>query len=73
MLLGNGGSTLFWDAATFGLIRQRSEHLVFGEFSSKFADAAERAPHLDSPLVVRSEPGDAPEAEPVEVSLWVSA
>ncbi len=60
VLLGNGGSTVFWDVATFGLIESRSEHLVFGEFSSKFAEASAAAPHLGSPTVVRSEPGDHP-------------
>jgi phosphoserine aminotransferase len=60
VVLGNGGTTVFWDAATFGLIDRRSEHLVFGEFSSKFADAAAAAPHLEEPLVVASEPGDHP-------------
>ena len=69
ILLGNGGTTVFWDAATFGLIERRSEHLVFGEFSSKFADAAASAPHLDEPVVIRSEPGDhpAPVADDVDV------
>ncbi|MGD9705920.1 MAG: phosphoserine transaminase, partial [Acidimicrobiia bacterium] len=70
VLLGNGGSTSFWDAATFGLIRQRSEHLVFGEFSSKFADAATAAPHIDAPVVVRAEPGDAPDALPADVDVY---
>jgi phosphoserine aminotransferase len=60
VVLGNGGSTMFWDAATFGLIERQSEHLVFGEFSSKFADAATAAPHLDAPVVVASEPGTHP-------------
>ena len=60
ILLGNGGSTMFWDAATFGLIRERSVHAVFGEFSSKFADAAAAAPHIGDPTVVRSDPGDHP-------------
>jgi phosphoserine aminotransferase len=60
VLLGNGGATLFWDAATFGLISARSQHLWFGEFSSKFAQAVEAAPHLDSPQVIRTEPGDHP-------------
>jgi phosphoserine aminotransferase len=46
IVLGNGGSTVFWDVATFGLITNRSQHLVFGEFSSKFAEAAAAAPHL---------------------------
>ena len=52
MLLGNGGSTAFWDAAAFGLIEQRSEHLVIGEFSSKFAAVTAGAPFLAKPLVV---------------------
>ena len=41
-MLGNGGTTVFWDVATFGLVERRSQHLVFGEFSSKFAEAAQR-------------------------------
>ena len=57
VLLGNGGTTVFWDAAVFGLIERRSQHLVFGEFSSKFADAAARAPFLDEPSMPKSEPG----------------
>lgn len=65
ILLGNGGSTLFWDAATFGLIDERSAHAVFGEFSSKFAEAASAAPHLDEAIVVRSEPGDHPSLDDV--------
>ena len=62
VLLGNGGTTTFWDAATFGLIERRSEHLSFGEFSSKFAAAAAAAPHLESPVVYKSEPGTHPDA-----------
>jgi phosphoserine aminotransferase len=62
VLLGNGGTTVFWDAAVFGLIERRSQHLVFGEFSSKFADAAARAPFLDEPSMPKSEPGTAPTA-----------
>ncbi|MCU1454537.1 MAG: putative phosphoserine aminotransferase apoenzyme [Acidimicrobiales bacterium] len=62
VLLGNGGTTAFWDAATFGLIERRSQHLTFGEFSSKFAQAAAAAPFLDDPEVVDSEPGTHPEA-----------
>jgi phosphoserine aminotransferase len=61
VLLGNGGTTTFWDVATFGLIEHRSEHLCFGEFSSKFAAGTRAAPHLDDPLVVESEPGTHPE------------
>jgi phosphoserine aminotransferase len=60
VVLGNGGSTVFWDVATFGLIEQRSQHLVFGEFSQKFADAAAAAPHLGDPSVVASPPGSHP-------------
>jgi phosphoserine aminotransferase len=66
VVLGNGGTTVFWDVATFGLIEARSQHLVFGEFSSKFADAAARAPHLGAPSVVASEPGTHPAATATE-------
>jgi len=61
IVLGNGGSTVFWDAATFGLIRTRSQHLVFGEFGGKFAEASNAAPHLEDAVVVTSEPGTHPE------------
>jgi phosphoserine aminotransferase len=61
--LGNGGTTAFWDAATFGLIDQRSQHLSFGEFSSKFAACALAAPHLDDPDVIEAPPGTLPEAK----------
>ena len=60
VVLGNGGSTAFWDIATFGLIEDRSQHLVFGEFSSKFATAAKEAPFLGEPTVIKSEPGSHP-------------
>jgi len=60
VLLGNGGSTAFWDIATFGLIEERSQHLVFGEFSSKFASAAKEAPFLGEPTVIKTEPGSHP-------------
>ncbi|WP_354702474.1 Phosphoserine aminotransferase [Paraconexibacter sp. AEG42_29] len=59
--LGNGGSTAFWDAATFGLIEQRSLHLTFGEFSKKFSSCANNAPFLDDPIIVAADPGGAPE------------
>jgi len=58
--MGNGGATLFWDAAAFGLVRERSAHAVFGEFSSKFAAVTRAAPFLADPLVVESAPGGAP-------------
>ncbi|NBY49904.1 MAG: phosphoserine transaminase [Actinobacteria bacterium] len=61
VVLGNGGSTAFWDIATFGLIEKKSQHLSFGEFSSKFAQAAKEAPFLDEPTVIKSEPGSHPQ------------
>jgi phosphoserine aminotransferase len=60
VLLGNGGTTCFWDAATFGLIEERSQHLSFGEFSSKFAAAVKAAPHLKDPEVIESPAGTHP-------------
>ena len=62
IVLGNGGSTVLWDVATFGLIRECSQHLVFGEFSSKFADASATAPHLGQPTVITSDTGSHPSA-----------
>ena len=62
VILGNGGSTAFWDIATFGLIEKKSQHLVFGEFSSKFAIAAKEAPFLEDPTVIKTEPGSHPVA-----------
>jgi phosphoserine aminotransferase len=61
VVLGNGGTTVFWDAAAFGLIERRSQHLSFGEFSAKFAAAVAGAPHLEPPDIIESEPGTAPE------------
>jgi phosphoserine aminotransferase len=66
VLLGNGGSTAFWDAATLGLVERRSQHCVFGEFSAKFAEATKAAPFLDDPVVVRAEPGTVAEPVPDE-------
>ena len=62
VVLGNGGSTAFWDIATFGLIENKSQHLVFGEFSSKFAAAAKEAPFIGDPTVIKTEPGSHPVA-----------
>ncbi len=73
VLLGNGGSTSFWDAAAFGLVRERSLHLVCGEFSSKFAAVTKGAPFLGEPRVHASEYGSAPTlvTEPdVDVYAW---
>jgi phosphoserine aminotransferase len=61
VVLGNGGSTAFWDIATHGLIENKSQHLSFGEFSSKFAKAAKLAPWLAEPTVISSDPGTHPE------------
>ncbi len=75
--LGNGGATAFWDAAAFGLVRRRSLHLAYGEFSRKFADVAAGAPFLADPAVVQAPPGDAPdplaaaaEAQDADVVAW---
>jgi phosphoserine aminotransferase len=60
ILLGNGGTTAFWDAASFGLIERRSQHLRFGEFSSKFAEAVAAVPHLEEPSFLWADPGSHP-------------
>jgi len=60
VLLGNGGATAFWDAACFGLVDQKALHLVYGEFTRKFADCTNSAPFLDDSLVIEASPGDAP-------------
>ncbi|MBO0980006.1 phosphoserine transaminase [Microbacterium sp. SD291] len=65
IIVGNGGSTAFWDAAAFGLIERRSQNLVFGEFGGKFAAAA-AAPWLDAPDVRKAEPGSRVPAEVVD-------
>ncbi|WP_187366733.1 phosphoserine transaminase [Nocardioides dongxiaopingii] len=73
VVLGNGGATAFWDVATHGLVQRRSQHLVFGEFSSKFAAAAKAAPWLDDPSVIAADPGSRPVAvaeDGVDVYAW---
>ena len=73
VVLGNGGATAFWDVATFGLIREKSQHLSFGEFSSKFAKAAAAAPFLAEPSVIASDPGSLPTPateEGVDAYAW---
>ncbi len=60
VILGNGGSTAFWDAAAFGLIDKRSLHLTYGEFSSKFASAVAKNPFIGDPVVIKADPGSAP-------------
>ncbi|MBJ7331137.1 MAG: phosphoserine transaminase [Solirubrobacteraceae bacterium] len=73
ILLSNGGTTAFWDAATAGLVRERALHFTYGEFSSKFAKATTRAPFLADPVVVSAKPGSAPPlaGDPsVDVITW---
>ena len=61
VVLGNGGSTAFWEVAAFGLVRDRAQFLTFGEFGSKFAKAVTDAPFLGQPTIITSEPGGAPQ------------
>ena len=73
VVLGNGGATAFWDVATYGLIREKSQHLTFGEFSSKFAKAVTDAPWLSDPSVISSDPGSLPTPaaeEGVDAYAW---
>ena len=73
VVLGNGGSTAFWDIAAFGLVRERAQHLSFGEFSSKFASVTQKAPFLGDSTVIKAEPGTlaSPRAEDgVDVYAW---
>ncbi|WP_415856135.1 phosphoserine transaminase [Sinomonas sp. G460-2] len=73
VVLGVGGSTAFWDAASFGLVRSKAQHLSFGEFGSKFAKATDKAPFLEASSILTSEPGTRPEpvAEAgVDVYAW---
>ena len=73
MVLGNGGSTAFWDAAAFGLVDQRSLHLTYGEFSAKFASAVAKNPFVGDPIIVKADPGSAPEPQSdpsVDVIAW---
>ena len=73
VILGNGGSTAFWDAAAFGLIDKRSLHLTYGEFSSKFASAVAKNPFVGDPVVVTADAGSAPEPQSdpsVDVIAW---
>ncbi|SEF16604.1 phosphoserine transaminase [Jiangella alba] len=73
VVLGNGGTTAFWDAAAFGLVRQKAQHLSFGEFSSKFGTVTKTAPWLDEPSIVKAEPGSLPvpvTEDGVDVYAW---
>ncbi|QQQ76934.1 phosphoserine transaminase [Saccharothrix sp. 6-C] len=73
VVLGNGGTTAFWDAAAFGLVRERAQHFTYGEFSSKFAKVTSDAPFLGDSIVVKADPGSAPEiayAEGADLVGW---
>ncbi|HEY7721817.1 MAG TPA: phosphoserine transaminase [Pedococcus sp.] len=73
VVLGNGGSTAFWDIAAFGLVRERAQHLAFGEFSSKFATVTNNAPFLGESTIIKADPGSLadPRAEAgVDVYAW---
>jgi phosphoserine aminotransferase len=71
--LGNGGATAFWDAAACGLVAHRSAHLAFGEFSAKFAQVCKEAPFLEEPIVLKAEPGDAPDPAELGAATGVDA
>ncbi|HEY5249470.1 MAG TPA: phosphoserine transaminase [Dermatophilaceae bacterium] len=60
IILGNGGSTAFWDIAAFGLVRERAQHLAFGEFSAKFGSVTQKAPFLGESTIIKGEPGTLP-------------
>ena len=66
VVLGNGGSTGFWDAAAFSLIERRAQHLTFGEFSDKFSAVTAAAPHLRDPMVITAPYGTHPVPEPAD-------
>src|SRR5215510_8058264 len=73
VILGNGGSTAFWDAAAFGLIDKRSLHLTYGEFSSKFASCVVKNPFVGDPVILKADPGSAPkpQSDPsVDLIAW---
>ncbi len=73
VIVGVGGSTAFWDVASFGLVEKKAQHLSFGEFGSKFASATNNAPFLDASSIITSEPGTRPEASAesgVDVYAW---
>ena len=73
VVLGVGGSTAFWDVASFGLVQDKAQHLSFGEFGSKFAAATNKAPFLAASSIIKAEPGTRPEAVAeagVDVYAW---
>lgn len=73
VILGNGGATAFWDIAAFGLVRERAQHLAFGEFSSKFGNVTQNAPFLGDSSIIKSDPGTRPTAvaeDGIDVYAW---
>ena len=73
VVLGVGGSTAFWDIASFGLVQEKAQHLSFGEFGSKFAAATNKAPFLAASSILKAEPGTRPEPQAeagVDVYAW---
>jgi phosphoserine aminotransferase len=73
VILGNGGTTAFWDAAAFGLVDKRSLHLTYGEFSSKFASCVAKNPFVGDPIIIKADAGSAPEPQSdpsVDVIGW---
>lgn len=70
VVLGNGGATGLWDCLGFGLIRRRSQHLAFGEFSAKFARAVQAVPHLEAPQILEAPFGTHPEPIPADVDVY---
>jgi len=73
VVLGNGGATAFWDVAAFNLVRERAQHLAFGEFSAKFASVTTRAPFLGASTIIKAEPGSLATAraeDGVDVHAW---
>ena len=73
VVLGNGGTTAFWDIAAFGLVRERAQHLAFGEFSTKFASVTNNAPFLGASTIIKADPGTLPSAAAeagIDVYAW---
>ena len=73
IILGNGGSTAFWDIAAFGLVRERAQHLAFGEFSTKFGSVTQKAPFLGDSTIIKGEPGTLPTTSAeagIDVYAW---
>jgi phosphoserine aminotransferase len=73
VVLGNGGSTCFWDIATFNLVRDRAQFLAFGEFGAKFAEGVRAAPFTGEPVILKADPGTAPDWAPeVGIDLYAT-